>query len=58
MFEDPDYRNKIFFFARNPLVKDCSKTGESICRTEYESECQTKQEEYEVSETPAIIHIC
>ena len=26
-----------------PLVKDCSVTGPDICRTEYESECWTKQ---------------
>jgi len=31
-------------------VKDCSKSGDTLCRTEYESECQTRQEEYEVDD--------
>ena len=35
--------------CRTPLVKDCDKGGEEICRTEYESECWTKQEEHDVS---------
>ena len=39
----------ILFVFRNPLVKDCSNKTESVCRTEYESECETRQEEHEVS---------
>ena len=35
--------------CRTPLVKDCEPgAGEEICRTEYESECSTKQEEHQV----------
>merc|ERR1712058_151091 len=30
--------------CRKPLVKDCEVEGPDICRTEYESECWTKQE--------------
>merc|ERR1712010_256382 len=30
--------------CRTPLVKDCDVQGPEICRTEYESECWTKQE--------------
>ena len=37
--------------CRTPLVKDCDKVGEEICRTEYESECWTKQEEHDVSKS-------
>merc|ERR1711962_1367499 len=32
--------------CRTPLVKDCDVQGPEICRTEYESECWTKQEEH------------
>ena len=35
--------------CRTPLVKDCDVVGDEICRTEYESECWTKQEEHDVS---------
>ena len=35
--------------CRTPLVKDCNIQGPDICRTEYESECWTKQEELDVS---------
>ena len=34
--------------CRTPLVKDCNIQGPDICRTEYESECWTKQEEHDV----------
>merc|ERR1712168_898304 len=33
-----------------PLVKDCDVQGPEICRTEYESECWTKQEEHDVED--------
>jgi len=36
--------------CRRPLVKDCNVQGPEICRTEYESECWTKQEEHEVED--------
>jgi len=36
--------------CRKPLVKDCDVQGPEICRTEYESECWTKQEEHEVED--------
>merc|ERR1712073_177281 len=35
---------------RKPLVKDCSIEGPEICRTEYESECWTKQEVHDVED--------
>merc|ERR1712082_269626 len=35
--------------CRTPLVKDCDVQGPEICRTEYESECWTKQEVHDVS---------
>ena len=35
--------------CRRPLVKDCTTEGETICRTEYESECWNKQIPHEVS---------
>ena len=34
--------------CRTPLVKDCNVEGPEVCRTEYESECWTKQEEHAV----------
>eukprot|EP00092_Neocalanus_flemingeri_P022543 GFUD01024445.1.p1 GENE.GFUD01024445.1~~GFUD01024445.1.p1 ORF type:complete len:369 (-),score=77.51 GFUD01024445.1:207-1280(-) len=41
--------NETVNICRTPLVKDCSITGpKEICRTEYESECWTKQEEHDV----------
>merc|ERR1719308_497858 len=36
--------------CRKPLVKDCEVEGPEICRTEYESECWTKQEEHDVED--------
>ena len=35
--------------CRRPLVKDCNSPGEEICRTEYQSECWSKQIPHEVS---------
>ena len=34
--------------CRKPLVKDCDVAGEQICRTEYQSECWSKQIPHEV----------
>ena len=42
--------NETVEVCRNPLVKDCDIAGEEICRTEYESECWTKQEVHEVED--------
>jgi len=36
--------------CRTPLVKDCDIQGPEICRTEYESECWTKQELHDVQD--------
>merc|ERR1719376_1633418 len=36
--------------CRTPLVKDCDIQGPEICRTEYESECWTKQEVHDVED--------
>ena len=36
--------------CRTPLVKDCDLQGPEICRTEYESECWTKQELHDVQD--------
>merc|ERR1719209_2884248 len=36
--------------AGPPLVKDCDVQGPEICRTEYESECWTKQEVHDVQD--------
>merc|ERR1712080_442737 len=36
--------------CRTPLVKDCDVPGPDICRTEYESECWTKQEVHDVED--------
>lgn len=36
--------------CRKPLVKDCDIEGETICRTEYQSECWSKQIPHEVSD--------
>merc|ERR1711909_232677 len=36
--------------CRTPLVKDCDVQGPEICRTEYESECWTKQEVHDVQD--------
>ena len=40
--------NETVQICRTPLVKDCNIQGPDICRTEYESECWTKQEEHDV----------
>merc|ERR1712226_1764042 len=36
--------------CRTPLVKDCDVQGPEICRTEYESECWTKQDVHDVQD--------
>jgi len=40
--------NESVQICRTPLVKDCDIIGPEICRTEYESECWTKQEIHDV----------
>merc|ERR1712212_1138718 len=40
--------NETVKVCRTPLVKDCDVSGPEICRTEYESECWTKQEVHDV----------
>jgi len=40
--------NETIEVCRKPLVKDCKVQGPDLCRTEYEAECWTKQEEHEV----------
>jgi len=42
--------NETATICRTPLVKDCDIRGEEICRTEYESECWTKQEVHDVQD--------
>merc|ERR1711872_85607 len=42
--------NETVQVCRTPLVKDCDVQGPEICRTEYESECWTKQEEHDVQD--------
>merc|ERR1719402_769539 len=42
--------NEIVQICRTPVVKDCDIQGPEICRTEYESECWTKQEEHDVED--------
>ncbi|XP_023319728.1 uncharacterized protein LOC111694904 [Eurytemora carolleeae] len=42
--------NETVEVCRTPLVKDCDVSGPEICRTEYESECWTKQEEHDVQD--------
>ena len=42
--------NETVQVCRTPLVKDCDISGPEICRTEYESECWTKQEEHDVQD--------
>jgi len=42
--------NETVQVCRTPLVKDCDVSGPEICRTEYESECWTKQEEHDVQD--------
>ena len=37
--------------CRKPLVKDCDVEGETVCRTEYQSECWSKQIPHEVGDT-------
>merc|ERR1711936_1039087 len=36
--------------CRKPLVKDCDVEGETVCRTEYQSECWSKQIPHEVED--------
>merc|ERR1739838_1296442 len=38
-----------------PLVKDCEIEGPEICRTEYESECWTKQEVHDVDDVVSCV---
>ena len=42
--------NETVEICRTPLVKDCDVQGPEICRTEYESECWTKQEVHDVED--------
>ena len=42
--------NETASVCRTPLVKDCDVQGPEICRTEYESECWTKQEVHDVQD--------
>merc|ERR1739842_201972 len=42
--------NETVEVCRTPLVKDCNIEGPEICRTEYESECWTKQEVHDVED--------
>merc|ERR1711913_188185 len=42
--------NETVQICRTPLVKDCDVQGPEICRTEYESECWTKQEVHDVED--------
>jgi len=42
--------NETVKVCRTPLVKDCAIKGPEICRTEYESECWTKQEVHDVED--------
>merc|ERR1712200_44808 len=42
--------NETTNICRTHLVKDCPGTGPQVCRTEYESECWTKQEIHEVED--------
>merc|ERR1712087_952133 len=42
--------NETAQICRTPLVKDCDIPGPDICRTEYESECWTKQEVHDVED--------
>ena len=42
--------NETVQVCRTPLVMDCDVQGPEICRTEYESECWTKQEVQDVED--------
>jgi len=42
--------NETANICRTPLVKDCDTYGPEICRTQYESECWTKQEVHDVED--------
>merc|ERR1712106_459095 len=42
--------NETVEICGTPLVKDCDVQGPEICRTEYESECWTKQEVHDVED--------
>ena len=37
--------NETVSICRKPLVKDCDVQSEEVCRTEYETECWTRQDE-------------
>merc|ERR1712066_780294 len=54
MIEETEYDeiafNETAEVCRTPLVKDCDVQGPEICRTEYESECWTKQEVHDVED--------
>merc|ERR1711881_755915 len=54
MVEETEYEkiafNETVQICREPLIKDCDVQGDEICRTEYESECWTKQEVNEVDD--------
>merc|ERR1712088_359420 len=39
--------------CKKPMVKDCDIEGEPICRTEYQSECWSKQIPHEVEDDVA-----
>ena len=42
--------NETVEICRTPLVKICDVKGPEICRTEYETECWTKQEVHDVED--------
>jgi len=42
--------NETVQICREPLLKDCNISGPEICRTEYESECWTRNEAHDVTD--------
>jgi len=42
--------NETVQICRQPLLKDCNLSGPEICRTEYESECWTRNEAHDVTD--------
>jgi len=42
--------NETVQICRQPLLKDCNLSGPEICRTEYESECWTRNEVHDVTD--------
>jgi len=46
----PHAENVTVQICMTPLVKDCNLSGPEICRTEYTSECWTKNDEHVVEE--------